>query len=66
MLERTSRIILSSLSWQKCGLDKMAQHHVQLDLKSAQCWGIYNFPMEIMPMADCSHCEQNYFQSKVL
>lgn len=42
MLERTSLlsdlsyakwIILSSLSWQKHGLDKMAQHPVQMILK---------------------------------
>jgi len=31
-LEGTSRIIWSSLSWQKHGLDKVAQHPVQLNL----------------------------------
>lgn len=31
-------------SWQKHGLDKVAQHLVQLNLKSFQSWGIYHSP----------------------
>ena len=41
-LEGTSRIIWSNLSWQKQGLDKMAQHPVQLNLKPVQCWRIHH------------------------
>lgn len=36
-LEGTKKIILSNLCWQKHGLDSMAQHPAQLNLKSAQC-----------------------------
>ncbi|KAK4828564.1 hypothetical protein QYF61_027533 [Mycteria americana] len=57
-LEGTSRIIWSNLSLQKHGVDKMAQHPVQLNLESVQCWGIHHFPGEIIPMANFSHCEK--------
>jgi len=48
-LEGTSGIIWSNPSWQKHGLDNMAQRPVRLSLKSAQCWGVHCFPGEIIP-----------------
>ena len=33
----------------------MAQHAVQPNLKTVQCWGIHKFRGEIIPVADCSH-----------
>lgn len=36
----------------------MVQLTVQLILKSLQRWGIHRFPVEITPVADCSHCER--------
>lgn len=38
-------------------LDKMTQHHVQLNLVAVQYWGIHHFPGEIMPMDECSDCK---------
>ncbi|XP_042662251.1 uncharacterized protein LOC116960958 [Tyto alba] len=38
----------------KASLDKVAQHPVQLNLKSVRCWGIHHCPGEIIPAADCS------------
>lgn len=56
-LEGTSQVIWSNLSWQKHNLDQMAQHPVQLNLGSTQCWGIPHFPGEIIPVSDCSECK---------
>lgn len=56
-LEGTLKIIWSNFAWQKHGLDKVAQHSVQLDLKKVQCWRTHHFPWEIISVADCSHCE---------
>ena len=63
-LKGTARSIWSNLSWQKHGLDKMAQHHVQPNLKSV--WEIPHLPGEIIPMAVCSQCEKfcSYVQSE--
>ena len=55
---QVGRDIWSKLSWQKNGLDKMAQCPVQPNLKSIWCWGIRYLAGEIIPMADCSHCEK--------
>lgn len=55
----TSMIIWCNLSWQKQdGLDKMVQHHVQLNLTSIWLWGLHHFPGEVFLKADCSHCEK--------
>lgn len=53
-----SKIILSSLSWWKQGLDKMAQPLVLVNLIFYQCWWIHHFPGDITPMAYLSNCEK--------
>lgn len=45
-----SGIIWFSLSWQNHDLGKITQHPLQVDLKSIQCWVIYHFPREIIPV----------------
>lgn len=58
-LEATSgRIIWFNISQQNTGLDKMPQCPVQLNLKSIQCCPIHHFPVKIIVMADCFHCEK--------
>lgn len=39
----------------------MDQNSVQPNLASVQCWGIYHFIQDIIPMDDCSYCEKFSF-----
>lgn len=57
-LEGTLRITWSNPSWQNNGLDKMAQHPVQLNLTGVQCWGFHHFPGEIILVTHCPRSEQ--------
>ena len=36
----------------------MAQHPVQMTLEGVQCGRVNHFPEEIIPMVDCSQCEE--------
>lgn len=47
--------IWSNISLQKHGLDKTAQHPLQLNLESIHWLGNYHCSKEIIPMANCSH-----------
>lgn len=39
-------------------LGKRDQHLNQVDLQTVWCQGRYHIPVEIISMADCSHCEK--------